>query len=279
LKARALLRIARSLYRRYIEDEVPALSAQTAYFFLLAVFPFMIFLMTIIGYIPLEDIDVLGPLENMLPYEAFRLLKVNLEYVADKRNFQILSIGFVTTLWAASNGIGAVIVSINKAYDVKEKRSFFMVKLVSLLFTMALSAMIVLYFVLLVFGHRIGDYMISVGVPAQYRKVWDQLRYLTVVIMQILVFAALYKYTPCSRPKWRDVLPGAVFTTVGWLLTSLGFAYYVNNFWNLRLLYGSIGGLIALLVWLYLSAMLVILGGEINAVIASERHSGIKSCR
>lgn len=279
MKARALLRIARSLYRRYIEDGVPALSAQTAYFFLLAIFPFMIFLMTIIGYIPLKGIDVLSPLEAILPYEAYRLLKVNLEYVADRRNLQILSIGFATTLWAASNGIGAVIASINKAYDVKEKRSFFKVKLVSVLFTMALSAMIVVYFVLLVFGHRIGDYMISIGVPVQYRKIWDQVRYMTVVLMQVLVFAALYKYTPCSRLRWRDVLPGAVFTTIGWLLTSLGFAYYVNNFWNLRLLYGSIGGLIALLVWLYLSAMLVILGGEINAVIAYERHSGIKNCR
>lgn len=279
MKTRTLLRFVRSLYRRYIEDEVPALSAQMAYFFLLAVFPFMILLMTIIGSIPLKGADVFGPLGNILPYEAYKLLKVNLEYVADKRKLRILSIGFATTLWAASNGIGAVISGINRAYDVKEKRSFFMVKLVSVLFTMALSAMIVLYFVLLIFGHMIGDYMINIGIPSQYRHIWDQLRYLTIIIMMILVFASLYKYTPCSQLKWRDVLPGAVFTTAGWLLTSLGFAYYVNNYWNLRLLYGSIGGMIALLVWLYLSAMLVILGGEINAVIAYERHSGIKSCR
>jgi membrane protein len=98
--------------------------------------------------------------------------------------------------------------------------------------------------------------------------------------MMVIVFACIYRFTPCSRLGWREVLPGAIFTTVGWLVASLAFSYYLDNIWNIELVYGSIGSFIALLIWLYLSATLLLLGGQVNALLAfSQRPEGIRFCK
>lgn len=267
-----LFRYIKDLYFRYLDDEVPALSAQMAYFFLLAVFPFLIFLVTIIAYSPISSEDVLEPISNVLPYESYMILRKNVQQVTHSRNLKLLSIGLITALWAASNGVGAVINGINRAYGQRETRPFWKIKLVSILFTIALSMMILFYFVLLIFGHKIGNAMINMGVPSGYREVWDNSRYVVIIVMMVIVFAALYHYTPCLRLRWREVVLGAIFTTISWLVISLGFSYYVNEFWNFTLVYGSLGGIVALLIWLYLSATMIIMGGEINAVLSLSRE-------
>ena len=267
-----ILYYIKELYLRYLEDEVPALGAQMAYYFLLSVFPFLIFLMTIIRLSPLSSEDVLEPLSNVLPHETYLIVKMNVEQVTERRNLQLMSIGLATTLWAASNGVGGVIHALNKAYDVREKRPFWIVKGLSILCTIALSLTVLFYFILLIFGRQIGDYMVTAGLPPSYRDTWEKSRYIVIILMMVMVFALLYHFTPCRRLKWRYAFPGAVFTTVVWLLTSLGFTWYVDRFWNLTLVYGSLGGIIALLVWLYLSATMIIMGGEINAVLAFDRE-------
>ncbi|HZK35247.1 MAG TPA: YihY/virulence factor BrkB family protein [Bacillota bacterium] len=274
-----LVSFVKTIYTRYIDHQVPALSAQVAYFSLLSIFPFLIFIMTIVARSPLNDVDVISPLANVLPYETYIFLRDNLEHVASNRNLELVSFGLVAALWAASNGVRAIIVGLNRAYDKKEKRSFLKIKLVSITFTLALSFVIILYFVLLIFGNRLGDFFTSLGLSQNLRLLWDRLRVIVPIFLMVVVFAALYKFTPCSRLRWRDVLPGAVFTSVGWFVASIAFSYYVDNFWNIELLYGSIGGIIALLIWLYLSAMLLILGGQINAILADGRNKGIDSCK
>lgn len=275
MKGPKLFRYIKELYFRYINHEVPALGAQTAYYFLLSIFPFLVFLMTIIGYSPISSQDVLDPLTNILPYQAFKIIEDNVRLIVGIRNLKLMSIGFATTLWAASNGVGAMIRGINKAYDTEEKRPFWKIKLVSLLFTIALPVMILLYFLLLIFGHKLGNFMLHRGVPSRILELWDSFRYVVIIVMMIIVFAALYHFTPTKRLRWREVMPGAIFTTIGWLLTSIGFAYYVNNYWNITLVYGSIGGIMALLIWLFLSAVLIIMGGEINAVLVLGKESKI----
>ncbi len=262
----------KELYIRFNDDDVPALGAQMAYFSLLAIFPFMIFLMTIIGYSPISSEDVLEPLSNVLPYESYEIIRTNVEQVTDIRNLKLMSIGFITTLWAASNGVGAVIRGINKAYNEAEKRPFWIIKGISILCTIALSLTIILYFILLIFGRQIGNFIEWAGVPTSYVDVWDKFRYVVIIVMMIMVFASFYHFTPSRRLKWREVFPGAIFTTAGWLLTSLAFAHYVNNFWNLTLVYGSIGGIVALLIWLFLSSVMIILGGEVNAMLFFARE-------
>lgn len=272
-----IVSIVKELYKRYYKDEIPALGAQMAYYFLLAVFPFMIFLTTIIGYSPISTGDVMEPLTSVLPREAFDFLSKNIDVITKNRNLKLLSIGFLTTIWAASNGVSAVMHGINKAYNEQEVRPFWKIKIMSIIYTIVLSLMIIFYFLLLIFGNQIGSFLSQAGIDLA-NKNWNAFRYIIIIFLMITVFSSFYYFTPCKRLKLRHALPGAIFTTIGWILTSVVFSFYVDNFWNLTLVYGSIGGIIALLVWLYLSAILIIMGGEVNAILYFENRE-LKICK
>jgi len=104
-------------------------------------------------------------------------------------------------------------------------------------------------------------------------QIWVVCRHAIAFLMMVLVFTLIYRYSPCTKVKWRKVIPGAIFTSAGWLIISWLFAWYVNHFWNLSRVYGSIGGVIGLMVWLFISAQLIIMGGEINAILIFNHKS------
>lgn len=265
-------RCAKSLYCRFYDDEVAAVGAQLAYYFVLSFFPFLIFLITLLGYSPVSGEEVLEVLSRVLPDSAYAVIQNNVKGVVHTRNSGLLSFGIITTLWAASNGIGAVIRGLNKAYDVEEVRPFWKVKGEAVLFTIALALIILFSFVLLIFGRYIGIYLTEwLGLSEYFFKIWNVFRYISMLIMMIFVFSALYFYTPNCKLKWRDVIPGSIFSTFGWVATSLGFAYYVNNIANYSRIYGSIGGVMVLLIWLFISAMIILIGGELNATLMFDR--------
>jgi membrane protein len=258
-----------------VEDEVPAYGAEMAYYFLLAVFPFLIFLITIVGYLPVSSDNILAPLANLLPYQSYHALCDNVEQVVNNRNLRLMSFGFISMLWAASSGMGAVMRGINKALCEKDTRPFWIAVPLSVLFTVMVTMLIIFYFILLIFGRQIGEFSARMGFTQPFWKGWHVMRYVVAVSMMVIVFVILYRYSPCKKIRWRNAMPGAVFTTAGWLLVSLAFTFYVNRFWNLSLVYGSLGGMIALLVWLFISAQLIILGGEVNAMLIFSKGAGI----
>jgi len=108
--------------------------------------------------------------------------------------------------------------------------------------------------------------------PEDFLALWDVFRYFIILCVMVLIFAALYRYTPSKRLSWREVFPGSVFATIGWVIVSVGFSFYVNNFGNYSRLYGSIGAVIILLTWLFLTSIIIILGGEVNATLAFDRE-------
>lgn len=273
MKKAKCMRCIKNLYIRYYEDEVPALGAQLAYYFLLSFFPFLIILITMTSYTPISGEDVLKELANILPESAFELIQENASIGITRRAGQLLSFGIIAMIWTASNGVGAAVRCLNKAYDEEEKRPFWKIKAMSVLFTIALAIVILLSFVLLIFGRYIGIYLSEwIGLAGYFYALWDVIRYITITIVVIMVFAAFYRYVPSRRLCWKEVLPGSVFTTLSWIIASMGFAFYVNNFGTYSIVYGSIGGAIILLIWLFLSAMIILMGGELNATLAFERE-------
>lgn len=257
-----------NLYRRFIDDDVLALGAQMAYYLVLSFFPFLVFLIALISYSPVSSRQVLEGLLGILPEEAYVLVRDTLEEIGGRKNGGLASISGVLSLWFASNGIGAIITGLNKAYDERERRSFIRVKLISLFFTLLLSIAIVFSFTLLVFGGVIKRRLIDgMSLTPFYQGLWDIGRYIFIASVILLIFIILYRYTPSRRMGWREVVPGAIFSTAGWLITSLGFAYYVDNFGHYSTFYGSIGGVVILLIWLYFSAVIILIGGELNAAL------------
>lgn len=257
----------KELYRRYIDDQVAVYGAEMAYYFLLSVFPFLIFITTLIGYLPYTGDNFLEYMANLLPYESYLLVRKNVDQVIHMRNLKLLSFGFISMVWASASGMGAVIRGINRALCQKDNRPFWVAIPLSILFTVLAAMSIIFFIILLIFSKQVGAYLLDAGMPQLYWRGWKALRYLLAILILMLVFGLLYRYSPCIKVRWRNAIPGTIFATVGWLLVSWIFSWYVNHFWNLSLIYGSIGGIIGLLIWLYISAQLIILGGELNALL------------
>ncbi|WP_370774522.1 YihY/virulence factor BrkB family protein [Clostridium sp.] len=250
------------------DDDIFALAAQLAYYLILSFFPFLIFLLTLIGFSNLDSMEVLGALRAMLPTSAFELIYSVIIEVIEKQNTGLLGASLLLVIWSASSAFRAVIKGINKAYGLNENRSFIKRVFIAIICTFALAFVILLTLVMLVFGGLIGDLLASyLPFPTVVYRVWNFLRYVLVVFMMILIFASIYRYTPSKMLRWREVIPGAIACTIGWLVVSLGFSFYINNFSNYSKIYGGLGAVIILITWLYLTSIILIIGGEINSLI------------
>jgi membrane protein len=264
------------LWHRVDEDDLPGLSAQLAYYFLLSLFPLLIVLFTLLPYFPIPHQDMLGILRDFAPVEAMDLIEKNVKDIMNHRNGGLLSFGIIGTIWSASNGINAIVKAFNKAYNVKESRSFIVSRGMAILLTFGMIFVLILAIVLPVFGREIGVFLFSqLGYTTEFIKVWDTLSWLVSAIILFLIFTGLYWIAPNVKLKCRSALPGAAFATVGWIVSSIGLTFYVGNISNYSLTYGSIGAIIVLMVWLYISAFIIILGGEINAFYSEKNR---KNC-
>ncbi|GAE94408.1 ribonuclease BN [Gracilibacillus boraciitolerans JCM 21714] len=267
------IRFIKRLAERITSDEVPGLAAQLSYFFLLSLFPFMIFLVTLIGYLPFNDIDVMNFVSTYAPNEIMNLLNDNLTQIMHNRNSGLLSISIIGTLWSASNGINALIRSFNKAYDIEEDRSFIVTRGISIVLTIAMLLVIIIAFVLPIFGRMIGVYLFSLlGLSDGFLQWWNTLRWVISSVVFFLVLIVLYRLAPSKKVYFKHVYIGAIFATIFWQLASLAFSYYVSSMGNYSATYGSLGGVIILMIWFYLSGIIIITGGEINAEIERKQH-------
>ncbi|WP_226669968.1 YihY/virulence factor BrkB family protein [Metabacillus litoralis] len=264
----------KELFDRFTNDEVPGLSAQLSYFFLLSLFPFLIFLITLLGYLPISQEDVLNTIQEFAPGESMQLINETLDQILNNKNGGLLSFGIIATLWSASNGINAIVRAFNRAYDVKESRSFIVARGMAIVLTIGMVFVIVVALLLPVFGKEIGLFIASnFGFSDLFLTIWNTLRWLVSGIILFIVFSALYFIAPNKKLHIKDGLPGAIAATIGWIVASLAFSYYVGNFANYSATYGSIGGIIVLMIWLYLSGMIIILGGELNAILYKRKRA------
>ena len=255
-------------------DDIFALGAQLAYYLILSFFPFLIFLMTIIGFSKLDSMKIIEGLSAILPSSVFELTSTIIVEVVENQYTGLLGVSIVLSMWAASSAFRAVTKGINKAYNLKENRSFIKRAIIALICTFALAFTIVVALVLLVFGNLIGNLLISyIPYNALIGKLWNLIRYIMVLTIMICIFAGIYRYTPAKRISWREAFPGAIVSTIGWLIVSLGFSFYINNFSNYSRLYGSLGAVFVLMTWLYISSIILILGGEINSVLVIRKNN------
>ncbi|MBM7615068.1 YihY/virulence factor BrkB family protein [Alkaliphilus hydrothermalis] len=261
------------LYTRFKDDEITALSAQLTFYLILAFFPFLIALITIITYTPLVTEESLYTLSDLLPLETYYMVMDVVLEVVYERSLTLLSFGMIGALWAASNGVAAVLRGINKSYDQKETRPFWILRGLALLFTFGLVVVILSALVLLVLGKTWITYGFeSLGFSEYFIRIWQWIRYGISFAIMWLTFTALYRYAPNKRIQFKDVIAGSTFAIIGWLGISFLFAYYFNHFGNFSYMYGSIGGVFLLLIWLYISSIIVLLGAEINAILYDNKE-------
>jgi membrane protein len=254
-KRMGVIKFVGNLYCRIEDDEVPAMGAQLTY------------------YTNISAQEAITNITRALPKLSNEMILDTFQEIQKSKSGSLLSIGILATLWSASSGVNAVLKALNKAYDVEENRAFWKVKLLSIFFTIVLAIVIVLSLLLLIFGKVIGEIIYKfVYLPGSFETIWSIAQYVIPLTIMVIVFIMLYLYLPNLRLKVKEVLPGALFATVGWVVTSILFSFYVNNFSSYSKTYGSIGGIIVLLTWLYLSSMIIVLGGEINATLHFDRQ-------
>ncbi|NMF06140.1 YihY/virulence factor BrkB family protein [Clostridium beijerinckii] len=253
-------------------DDVFALASQLAYYLILSFFPFMLFLMTLAGFSSISSKQILGQLNVMLPRSVLELTQSTVVEIFDNQYTGLLGISILLTLWTASSAFKAIIKSINKAYNFKEERSFIKLSIISMLGILALAVTIILALTALVFGNVIGDYIKSIDPFYEIVLIiWNIFRYTFILAIMISIFICVYKFAPAKKLVWKEVIAGSIFSTVGWVLVSFVFSFYIDNFNNYSRFYGSLGAVFILMTWLFLISIIFILGVEINFVTSELR--------
>ncbi|MCH7323229.1 YihY/virulence factor BrkB family protein [Solibacillus sp. MA9] len=255
------------LIHRTKNADMSGMGAQLAFFFLLSFFPMFIIMVTLLPYLNLERGQVFDFLSNIMPDEVYSLIEGTLIEVLSSQNSGLLSIGVIGTVWSASKGVDALMKALNRAYGVEGKAGF-MNRIWSLFFTISLVAVILMALVLPVFGLQIGKLIFSYfGVAESFETIWTFIRWITPPALIFLLLMAMYWIVPNTVPRLTivSVFPGVFFATLGWLVLTYGFSFYINNFGNYSATYGSIGGVIILMLWLYFTGMMLIFGGLLNA--------------
>lgn len=257
----------KQLMKQIGDADVFGLSAQLAYFFLLSLFPFLLFLITLLGHFPIDEDMLMNFIATYAPADITNLISTNISQIINSQNSGLLSIGIIGTLWSASNGVNAITKSFNKAYEVEEDRSFLVSRLIAIALTIAMVLVIIVALLLPIFGEKIGVYVFSIiNMSDRFLELWTMLRWVISSAVFFIVLIALYSLAPNIRIKIKYVIWGAVFATIGWQLVSLGFSYYVNTLGNYSATYGSLGTVIILMIWFYISGIIINTGGVINAL-------------
>lgn len=260
---------AAQLYVRIRDDDILGLSAQLTFFLLLSLFPFLLFLLNILSLtdVPIHAYTV--SITRFLPEDVAKFFRELVAEMLSVKSPALLSVSALITLWSASRGVQAISHCLNKACDTEESRPFWRVTAITMFFTVCLAVLVMITLLLLIFGGVLGESLFSLFAAEQvFRRLWTVLRYAVPIAGMFFVFFLLYKYVPNCRLTRRDVMPGALFSTFGWIAVSLVFAVYISHFPSFTRIYGSLGAVIILLLWLYLSSVVLLLGGEINATLA-----------
>lgn len=255
------------------DDHVGAFGAMSAFFILLSIFPFMIFLLTLTRYTPFSKDDIIYVLTNMISFEEGSLIKSIVNEIYRKTGTTISALSIIAALWSASRGIYSIVIGLNSVYDIDENRNYFVIRLFSLAYTVLFAFMISVMLVLWVFGNSLYRYICrrfpflsAVTGYFLHKRIWLSLIFLT------LLFMVIYKWIPNRTSSFRKQFPGALIATIGWVVVSVGCSIYMDHFTNFSYIYGSMAGIMILLLWLYFCMSMVFYGAEVNYFFENKKN-------
>lgn len=267
------IRLGQRVWKEMDQDDIFGKAAQLSYYFLLALFPALLFLVSLLGMAagPGTELraSLFETLASILPQGSSELVTKTVGEVTEKAGGGKMVFGLLTALWAAAVGLVALIDTLNAAYDVKERRPWWKKRLVALALTVGLSVLIITALGLVLFGERLAEWAAgAMGLGGVGEYVLLMVRWGLVLGAMFSAFATLYYFAPnLKEPKWYWISPGAAVGVALWLLASFGFRIYLQYFNNYSATYGSLGAVIILMLWFYLSGLAVLIGGEVNSEI------------
>jgi len=272
LKDLTSFRALKATVQEFQRDDALGIAAQLAYYLILAIFPFILVLVSLLGTFGSEGLasEVLTYFRQVMPeqaYEIIRTFTVNI-ISGEAEAPGLFTFGILFTIWAASGAFAALINALNRAYDVEETRPFWKVRGIAILMTLGLSVLVLVGVLLLVLGPQIGTAIANVfGLEETFLLVWDIARWPAALFFMVFTVALLYYFAPDANQPFRWITPGGLIGVLLWVLASVAFNYYVSNFGSYNKTYGSIGAVIVLLLYLYISSLTVLFGATLNATL------------
>lgn len=252
------------------DDDCLGLAAQLAYYFFLALFPAVLFVLALASFFPLTNFidDVVRTLRPIAPSDLLGFLEEQLRRISNTDSGGILTIGILGAIWSSSAAVVAIVGSLNRAYDIEEGRPWWKVRLTAIGLTIALALLVLSSFTLIVVGPTIAEHLAStLGFGAVFEWAWKILQWPLAFFLVSSAVGLVYYFAPDAEQDWAWITPGAVVGTLLWVLVSLAFKFYVANFADYNATYGAVGGVIVLLLWFYISGLAILVGAELNAEI------------
>jgi membrane protein len=267
----SLYHVIKSLWKKIITFDIDQRAASVSYSFLLAVFPGTIFLFTLIPFIPIQHLDteIMSFLKSIMPQGIYENTNTTILDIVSRRRSDILSFGFIFTVFAATNGMMALMRAFNMALQTRERRNYLYARLIALLLTFLLIIVLISAIVVLIVGSLFIDFLFGKGLLNEDFNFYllQVIRYGSIFLIFYLGICVIYYIAPAVKKRLRFFNLGALFAAILSILATNLFSYYLSNFNSYNKLYGSIGTLIALMVWIYLIALILILGFEINITL------------
>ncbi|WP_332634270.1 YihY/virulence factor BrkB family protein [Halalkalibacter flavus] len=255
-------------------DPIPDWSATLAYYFMLSIFPLLIFLLALIPYFHFDLDTIYSFINDYVPEGLDELFSTTILEVISEPQGGLVSFGVLATIWSASNGVNALVRAVNRSYNIEETRNFVKLRILSILLTIAMIAVIVFTLLMPVFGnviiHALEDYFF---LPHETAQILHSLRWIVGIGLMTFVLMIVYSIAPNVKLTFKQVIIGAVSATVCWQVISALFATYVSNFGNFTATYGSLGGVIILMLWFFLTGVSLVIGGQINATLYLQKKN------
>jgi membrane protein len=260
----------RTFYEAFWKDNCFAMAAQLAYYFFFALFPTLLFMVALASYFPLTTIidDLFRTMGGFMPPEALKLITDQMVKISGDRQAGLLTLGMVVAISSSSTAMVAVIDTLNNAYDVEEGRPWWKVRLSAILLTIGVAIFILVSFALVLVGPTLATTLAdSMNLGPVFEWTWKILQWPVLFALASLGIALIYYFGPDVEQEWVWLTPGSIFATTLWLAATLGFKYYVANWGNYTETYGLLGAVMILLLWFYISGLVILLGAEMNAEI------------
>lgn len=259
----------KALYRRYVDDNLSQVGGQLAYFFILSLFPLLMLLSQIIGMLDISVLDVGAMLFGVLPEDMIDIILDYITYVQQSTNPGIFTFSAVSSVYIASKALTSIIYALNKAYRVDVNTTNIQKTIVSFVFTLLVMISIILSLLLITVGKPLFlKISVFLNIDTIFLETWTLFRWTVAFSALFITLFAIYSIIPFEKfPKKYNII-GAIFTLISWMFLSLGFAYYVNNISNYSKIYGPLGTVMLLLLYLYFAGIIIVLGGELSHILA-----------
>ena len=260
------------LVRRYFRHSVGVQSAALAFYLLFMIFPFLIFISALLGLLDLNVTAILLALGEFLPRDVVDIVRAYLVHVGESPSPKLMVFGLFFSIWFPMRATNALMVSVRTAYHLGPPKRAVIHRLKTLLYTVVLISAIALTLALMTIGDRLLGYAVgNFRLPLLLAELWARMRFPAAAVVGYFALFFLYALAQDGRRPWRDLWPGTLAALAAWMGLSWLYAMYVENFANYSLLYGSIGTVVVLMIWLYMSANVLILGAELNGTLVAMR--------